>query len=277
LNTKVYFIAIRANIITSHEADLHLARLFEHGDKENQSFVLNLLTECCVESNYFCVYTEFLHTIGSIQRLVLENGNRRSSENAQIILKKLESRMSVNLLKDCLQDEDFRKKIENAFNEWVEISSHPGIGLDYQQGYVKKVFEINKLLNFGIIENDTCVNFTRICLEASIKAFLLTKPIPGSPEQQFVAIDSCARLLVLMIKNHQVQGETEQMTQYKLTSKIVSVIVLALVNSHEQGQFDQKPFYRLFSSIFNELKEFQMDMPETCSILAVMRYFIFNK
>lgn len=272
MNTKVYFSAIKANIITSHEADIHLARLFEHGDKENQGFVFNLLTECCVESNYFCVFTEFLHTIGSIQRLVLENGNKKSSENAQIILKKLESRMSINLLKDCLQDEDFRKKIEDVFNEWVEISSHPGVGLDYQYDYVRKVFGINKLFNFGIMENDSFMNFTRICLEASVKAFMLAKPIPGSPEQQFIAIDSYARLLVLMIKNHQNEGETEQMTQYKVTSKIMSVIVLVLINSHEQAQFNQKPFYRLFSSIFNELKEFQMDMPETCSILAVIRY-----
>ena len=63
---------MRADLVTSHEVDLHLARLMEHGTAKVHQFVIDLLSLCCLGENPGFLYTEFLHTIRGIKHQVLE-------------------------------------------------------------------------------------------------------------------------------------------------------------------------------------------------------------
>jgi CCR4-NOT transcription complex subunit 1 len=120
------------------------------------------------------------------------------------------------------------------------------------------------------------VFFVRVCLEASVKLYHTSKPFEGAADSQFIAIDSFARLLVLIIKYHSIPGQSDSITRISVTDKILSVFVLVLVHTHEENQkhFNQKPFFRLFSAILNELKEYQCELKESyLQILASMRLF----
>jgi hypothetical protein len=70
--TEIYFAVMRAELITSIETDLHLARLIEHGTSSMKSFAIALLSSCCLGDNPFFLYTEFLHTLREIKRCIAE-------------------------------------------------------------------------------------------------------------------------------------------------------------------------------------------------------------
>lgn len=151
MNVGVYYSAIRADLITSHETDLHLARLIEKNDSQIQEFVLEVLTECFLGKRAFCLYTEFLHSISSIRRLlsrkIMIPGYFLANPSAALLIQSIEDGMALNSLKDIAKYSDsenieLKKKIETVFAEWVETASHPGVGVETLVDMVTKVASI---------------------------------------------------------------------------------------------------------------------------------------
>lgn len=116
-----------------------------------------------------------------------------------------------------------------------------------------------------------------MCFEFSIQSSLALKNenLPGV--NIFVAVDSFARLIVLLIKEIQdTTGDDHDQARLKFGSTVLSLVNLVLVNAHEklQTRFDQRPFFRFYSSILNVLKEFQMELGNVYyPILSGIRYF----
>ena len=80
----------------------------------------------------------------------------------------------------------------------------------------------------------------------------------GNPYQ---AVDSLARLVILLIRNRTNDGDSDDNFQLETARSAFSIIVLVLIHMQEvnPNDFDQKPFLRLFSSILNDLKVIELE------------------
>jgi CCR4-NOT transcription complex subunit 1 len=264
---EIYSAVIKADIISPHEVDLHLARLIEH-NPSNLEFAIELINRCCLGEAPFCVYTDFLYTIACVRKSIASG---YAVDSGSLLIQNVEKRTALMELShvalstnDC-NNVDFKKTLSFVFEEWVEIASHLGTSVQTQTEFVKELIDQNI-----VSTPQNLPVFMRICMELGIQSALTVKSENIGALNPYVAIDAFSRFVVLFIKNY---SKEDQLSVMKIAQKIFSVITVVLVFAHEKAQvrFDQKPFFRFFSSILNDLKEFQFDFqdiyhPILCSL-----------
>ena len=103
--------------------------------------------------------------------------------------------------------------------------------------------------------------FVRIATELSVESFNSIKMSGATAGNPYQAVDSLARLLIILVSNRNAAGEANEDTQLEIARSAFSVIVLVLIHMQEvnPNDFDQKTFLRLFSSILNDLKPIQLE------------------
>ena len=269
-NQDIYLAIMKADLVTSHEVDLHLARLLEHGNEKVHKFVIGLLSLCCLGDKPGFLYTEFLHTMRGIKHQVLEG---ESSTLFNPFLAEIRKMMAIFQCKSLVaRGTDLLKCFEAIFEEWVEISSHSGIGMETQTDFIKM------LLDEPLVSGNNLAIFIRTCLDLSVKYAVALKENNAGSGNPYVAIDSLARMWVLLIRHYKPDNKAITTSQ-ELWDNLISVAVLCIIQSHETlgTKFSQKPFLRLFSSILNELKELQLELAELYYYcIASISYNYFN-
>ena len=151
---------------------------------------------------------------------------------------------------------ELMKCFETIFEEWVEISSHPGIGMETQTDFIEMIYEE------PLLSGQNLAVFLRTCLDLSVKYAIALKESNTSTGNPYVAVDTLARMWVFLIRDFK-EGEAKSIVSaQEFWDSLISIVVLAIVHSHESlgTKFSQKPFLRLISSLLNELKDMQLEL-----------------
>lgn len=140
----IYASIIRANIVTSHEVDLHLARMIDHSFAALR-FAIALITECCLDEFSFCPFTDFLHTINIVRSSALSDN---ASEDISTFIDMIDKKSALFSINCVMQNSnpdpiELKRALGFVFDEWIEIAAHPGAGFQTQNDFVVEVFLIN--------------------------------------------------------------------------------------------------------------------------------------
>ncbi|KXS15104.1 Not1-domain-containing protein [Gonapodya prolifera JEL478] len=272
-NVPLYYAILQIGIFTVAELDMQLARLMESGRLPVVDFAARLIKHAVVDDAASAVATinDFQNSLDVLNRITQRG---KAPESVLILIEELRKRNPMFSGRDLSKDVDkvrLREQLQFLFLEWVRIYNHPASNEQAQAAY------ITQLQQYGVLKGeDVSSLFFRVCTEVSVDNYIKYRASAVLPQHlAFQAVDAFARLIVLFVKYHALDGSNLSVNVLKiqLTTKILSIVVLVLVHAHEQkrGSFDQRPFFRLFSSLLHDLDMYQEPLqPIYFQILSAM-------
>ncbi|KAL7754375.1 CCR4-NOT core subunit cdc39 [Sorochytrium milnesiophthora] len=247
-NVPVTVTILRANLLTIAEQDQQLARLIENGHTAATDFAVKLIRRCILEEPPLGTISDFFNCLDILNRLVQKGS---AAENVVKLIEDVRQRADPSGPNALTPEQSaLHEQLAYAFAEWVRLYQHPNAN---EKLFASFIQQLHTLEIFG--NDDTFCLFFRVCTELSIDSYARFKPAPGaSAVAPYQAIDAYAKLIIMLIKFHEEDGNNPT-SRLVFFTKIVSIVVLVLVHSHEMKRqhFNQKPFFRLFAAILNDL------------------------
>ena len=136
-------------------------------------------------------------------------------------------------------------QMEYVFEEWIHLCNNPNVTDKAAPNFISQMY------NKQIINNkdDLCL-FLRLSIDSSVDRFESHIQNNGAIIDAYIPIDALGRLLVMLVKGHEREGEVKS-DRVAFLKSILSLVVLVLNHHHlTRGEhFNQKAFFRLFSTI----------------------------
>lgn len=158
-------------------------------------------------------------------------------------------------------EKECRSQALALFDEWLQIQT--GEAAEVQKRSLAFVHNLRRHAIFGQSLADLSLSklpvFFQALGEATVSAFksAASGQSSGSEDRAttYRAVDSYAKLLLLMLKCLFPDGPESTSSRLSLLGAILSSIVQVLINDHDSSEtsFDQRPYFQLFSSILEEL------------------------
>jgi CCR4-NOT transcription complex subunit 1 len=140
-------------------------------------------------------------------------------------------------------------QMEYVFDEWVHLCNNPNASEKAASHFIAQMY------NKQIINNrdDLCL-FLRLSIDSSVDRFELHIANNGNPNDAYIPTDSLAKLIAMLVKRREQDGEVK-VDKAAFLKSILSLIVLVLNHHHVMRgeQFNQKVFFRLFSTLLCEV------------------------
>ncbi|KAJ3332113.1 hypothetical protein HDU76_001257 [Blyttiomyces sp. JEL0837] len=255
-NADVCALLIQYRLLNPVELDLQVARMIESGRTELSEFATSLLRATILGHSSPATYDNFFNIMQLLNSYV-QSGT--APESVVETMRAVTAKFSALPSKDFLIKDDgvgLKEKLGALFLEWVRLYNHPSSSEKVQAAFV------SQLQQHGVVQGEDISSlFFRTCTELSVDRYIKAKNDPHlGPSACFEAVDSFARLIVLLIRYYSEPSGTNSINaRINLTTKVLSIIVLVLVHSHEQLRegFNQRPYFRLFSSLLNDLNVYE--------------------
>ncbi|KUJ20497.1 Not1-domain-containing protein [Mollisia scopiformis] len=141
-----------------------------------------------------------------------------------------------------------REQMGYVFEEWVRLCNNPNASDKASLEFISQMYNRQVINN----RDDLCL-FLRLSIESSIDRFEQHIQHNGSINDAYIPIDSLAKLIAMLVKGREQEGEVKADKAAYLKS--ISSLVVLILNHHHvtRGElFNQKVFFRLLSTMLCE-------------------------
>ncbi|KAA8566952.1 hypothetical protein EYC84_010048 [Monilinia fructicola] len=248
---------IKAEIIDWARVDFATSTALAERREGTLEFFLSLLEQVFLNDRPLALYTDVAKSLEVAFDWIskepeLEVGQQLKTKLAASALPKSVGRSQDDRL-------TFRQdQMEYVFEEWIHLFSNPIAPERAALVFISHMYN-RQLIND---KEDLCL-FLRLSIDTSVERFEQLIQMHGFLNDAYVPIDALAKLISLLVKGYEREGEVKGDKAAFLES-ILSVITLVLNHHHVmRGEgFNQKVFTRLFSSTLCHLSSFSTDLTE---------------
>jgi CCR4-NOT transcription complex subunit 1 len=149
-------------------------------------------------------------------------------------------------------------QMDYVFEEWVHLCNNPNVSDKAPAQFISQMYK-KQLINS---KDDLCM-FLRLSIDSAVDRFEAHLHNNGSINDAYIPIDSLAKLIAMLVKAREEEGEVkgDKAAFFELT---LSLVVLVLNHHHvTRGEhFNQKVFFRLFSTMLCEFRASTEDLTE---------------
>ncbi|CZR61195.1 related to CDC39 protein [Phialocephala subalpina] len=239
---------VEADMVDWQRIDQETTKAIKQRKEEAIQFLSSLLDTVLLNDRPIALYADFASSLEASWKWIEEDP---TLEIGQQLKEKL---ASSGLPQTHGQDNDderlafMRELMGYVFEEWVRLCNNPNAS-------DKAALEfISQMYNRQVINNrdDLCL-FLRLTIETSVDRFEQHMHSNGSISEAYVPIDSLAKLVVMLVKGREQEGEV-RMDKAAYLKSILSLVILILNHHHvTRGElFNQKVFFRLLSTMLCE-------------------------
>ncbi|KAI9051160.1 hypothetical protein LZ554_005262 [Drepanopeziza brunnea f. sp. 'monogermtubi'] len=236
---------IKAQLLEWSRVDVEISRVISERKDGSLQFFLSLLEAVLLNDRPTALYADFAKSLEVAWLWLsddptLEIGQRLKQQLAGSGLPEPRSQSA----KDSKQDQ-----LLYLFEEWVRLCSNPNASAVAPSQFISQMYNRQQINN-----RDDLLMFIRVAVDNSVDRFEQHMQNDGNLNDAYVATDSLAKLIAMLVRGHEQDGEVKTDKAAYLSS-ILSLTILVLNHHHVlRGEgFNQKPFYRLFSVVLCEL------------------------
>lgn len=245
---------IKAQLLEWGRVDADVARVISQRKDGSLQFLLNLLETVLLNDRPIALYADFAKSLEVAWIWITEDS---AMEIGQQLKQKLTSsglpEPRLQIAKDVKQDQ-----LLYLFEEWVRLCSNPNASENAPSQFISQMYNRQQINN-----RDDLQLFLRLAIDTSVDRFEQHMQNDSTITDAYVATDSLAKLIAMLVRGHEQDGEVKTDKAAYLNS-ILSLTILVLNHHHVlRGEgFNQKPFYRLFSAILCELDAYEESLSE---------------
>lgn len=239
---------VEAELVDWQRIDQEATKSIQQHKEEAIQFLSTLLDAVLLNDRPVALYADFASSLEAAWKWIEEDP---SLEVGQQLKEKLASSGLPQAINASNIDERLkfvREQMGYVFEEWVRLCNNPNAS-------DKAALEfISQMYNRQVINNrdDLCL-FLRLSIESSVDRFEQQLQHNGSITEAYIPIDSLAKLIVMLVKGREQEGEVRADKAAYLKS--ISSLVILILNHHHvtRGElFNQKVFFRLLSTMLSE-------------------------
>ncbi|KAI9644701.1 CCR4-NOT core subunit cdc39 [Ciborinia camelliae] len=258
LHVPLIVALVKAEMIDWARVDFATSTALAERKEGTLEFFLSLLEQVFLNDRPLALYTDVAKSLEVAFEWIskeptLEVGQQLKEKLAASALPKSVGRSQDDRL-------TFRQdQMEYVFEEWIHLFSNPIAPERAGLVFISHMYN-RQLIND---KEDLCL-FLRLSIDTSVERFEQQIQMHGYLNDAYVPIDALAKLISLLVKGYEREGEVKADKAAFLES-ILSVITLVLNHHHVmRGEsFNQKVFTRLFSSILYHFNTFSVELPAT--------------
>jgi CCR4-NOT transcription complex subunit 1 len=257
LNLPLVIALIRAEMMEWQRIDSVTSRALEQRKEGSLEFLSSLVDTVLLNDRPIALYADFAKSLEVAWQWIEADP---SLEPGQLLKQKL---TSSGLPQSLGRSNDDRlaarqDQMEYVFEEWVHLCNNPNVSDKAAPNFISQMY------NKQIINNrdDLCL-FLRLSIDSSVERFELHLQNHGSINDAYISIDSLAKLISMLVRGREREGEVRGDKAAFLKS-VLSLIILVLNHHHVmRGEhFNQKVFFRLFSTILSEFGSVAHELTE---------------
>ncbi|ESZ94017.1 hypothetical protein SBOR_5595 [Sclerotinia borealis F-4128] len=258
LQVPLIIALVKAEMIDWTRVDFATSTALAERRKGTLEFFLSLLEQVFLNDRPLALYTDVAKSLEVAFEWI-------SKEPSLEVGQQLKEKLAASALPKSIgrgQDDRlaFRQdQMEYVFEEWIHLFSNPIAPERAALVFISHMYN-RQLIND---KEDLCL-FLRLSIDTSVERFEQQIQMHGFLSDAYVPIDALAKLISLLVKGYEREGEVRGDKAAFLES-VLSVITLVLNHHHVmRGEnFNQKVFTRLFSSILCHLNAFSAELAET--------------
>ncbi|KAK9243263.1 hypothetical protein V1506DRAFT_516426 [Lipomyces tetrasporus] len=250
-NVSVMITLMKMGLLHPQELDVSLSKQLQARRGPAIEFIASLIHEAILGETPCALRTDFTMCLEGMERLASDSEST-FDQIAQQLLASFENAVTGKIPAE--ESSSLRDQMRYIFSEWIRLMQHPA-----QSERMLYVF-IYQMSEHGLLDDAKYLGiFFRSALEFCQDAYAKDRLQQGnslSPKDGVVAVDSLAKLVIMLFCVHEDSQDTKRMQYLR---GILGVFCLVFANAHEtQGEsFNGLPFFRLFSSILCEWSDIE--------------------
>ncbi len=240
---------VRAEMVEWQRIDSAASKALAQHKEGSLEFLSALLEAVLLNDNPSALYADFAKSLEVSWQWILDDP---MLEVGQALKEKLTSSGLPQAVGRSV-DERFiarQGQMDYVFEEWVHLCNNPNASDKAPPYFISQMYQ-KQLINS---KDDLCL-FLRLSIDSVVDRFETHLHNNGSVNDAYIPVDSLAKLVVMLVKARQEEGEVigDRAAFFDLA---LSLIVLVLNHHHvTRGEnFNQKVFFRLFSSMLCEFR-----------------------
>ncbi|PMD55729.1 Not1-domain-containing protein [Hyaloscypha bicolor E] len=239
---------IKAEMIDWRRIDAEASKAILGKKEESLQFLSSLVDAVLLNDRPIALYADLVSSLEAAWKWIeeeptLEAGQQLKQKLTSSGLGQVPGRNTDDRLA-ARQDQ-----MDYVFDEWVHLCNNPNASEKAASHFISQMY------NKQIINNrdDLCL-FLRLSIDSSVERFEVHVSNNGSLHDAFIPTDALAKLIVMLIKRREQEGEVK-VDKAAFLKSIMSLIVLVLNHHHVMRgeQFNEKVFFRLFSMLLSEI------------------------
>ncbi|RFU35374.1 hypothetical protein B7463_g978, partial [Scytalidium lignicola] len=272
LNVPLVIALIKAEMVEWQRVDSAISKALIQQKEGSLEFLTSLIDKVLLNDRPTALYTDFARSFEVAWQWITEDP---SIEAGQILKERLKSSGLPQALGNSGDDRLSARQdqMEYVFEEWIHLCNNPNATTKSIHSFISQLYN-KQIIND---RDDLCV-FLRLSIDSSVDRFEQHLQTHGNINDAYIPADSLAKLIVMLVKGLEREGEVKGDKAAYLKS-ILSLVVLVLNHHHlVRGEhFNQRVFSRLLSSM---LCEFQFiadeleDSERQQIILVIARVFL---
>ncbi|KAF4633895.1 hypothetical protein G7Y89_g4215 [Cudoniella acicularis] len=252
LNVPLVSALIKADMVEWQRIDLAASKAILQHKEDSLQFLSSLLDIVLLNDSPIALYADFAKSLEVAWQWIEEDPTMEAGQ--QLKQKLTSSGLPQGISRST--DEGRQDQMEYVFDEWVHLCNNPN-ATDKAHGQF-----ISQMYNKQIINNkdDLCL-FMRLSIDSSVERFEQHIQNNGSLNDAYIPIDALAKLIAVLVKGTEREGEVK-INKAPFLKSILSLAILVLNHHHlmRGEQFNQKVFTRLFSTVLCEFSTFDDEL-----------------
>lgn len=248
LHVPVATSLIKAEMIDWRRIDAEASKAILNKKEGSLQFISSLVDSVLLDERPIALYADLVSSLEAAWKWIeedptLEVGQQLKQKMISSGLGQVAGRSTDDRLA-ARQDQ-----MDYVFDEWVHLCNNPNASEKAAAHFISQMY------NKQIINNrdDLCL-FLRLSIDSSVDRFEVHVANNGSLHDAFIPTDALAKLIVMLIKRREQEGEVK-VDKAAFLKSILALIVLVLNHHHVMRgeQFNQKVFFRLFATLLSEI------------------------
>lgn len=239
---------IKAEMIDWRRIDAEASKAILGKKEESLQFLSSLVDAVLLNDRPIALYADLVSSLEAAWKWIeeeptLEAGQQLKQKLTSSGLGQVPGRNTDDRLA-ARQDQ-----MDYVFDEWVHLCNNPNASEKAASHFISQMY------NKQIINNrDDLCSFLRLSIDSSVERFEVHVSNNGSLHDAFIPTDALAKLIVMLIRRREQEGEVK-VDKAAFLKSIMSLIVLVLNHHHVMRgeQFNEKVFFRLFSMLLSEI------------------------
>jgi CCR4-NOT transcription complex subunit 1 len=238
---------IKAEMVDWRKIDAEASKAILNRKEESLQFLSSLVDAVLLNDRPIALYADLVSSLEAAWKWIeeeptLEVGQQLKQKLTSSGLGQVIGRSTDDRLAACQDQMDY------VFDEWVHLCNNPNASEKAASHFISQMYNKQVINN----RDDLCL-FLRLSIDSSVDRFEAHVANNGNLHDAFIPTDALAKLIVILVKRREQEGEVK-VDKAAFLKSILSLIVLVLNHHHVMRgeQFNQKVFFRLFSALLSE-------------------------
>ena len=249
LNVPLAISLIRAEMLEWQRIDSATSKALAQRKDGSLEFISTLLDAVLLNDHPTALYADFAKTLEVAWQWTNEEPTFEVGQSLRERLTTSGLPPAVGRIGD-LQSAARQGQMDYVFEEWVHLCNNPNVSDKAPHQFISQMYNKQLINN----KEDLCL-FLRLSIDSSVDRFEAHIHNNGNTNDAYIPIDSLAKLVVMLVRAREEEGEVkgDKVAFLVLT---LSLVVLVLNHHHvTRGEhFNQKVFFRLFSTMLYEFR-----------------------